>query len=321
MSMTLQQACQRLPGLDTFCYELWANFSPSFSMKSLVKRCSLLLEQLPAEQVERELQRWQELQLTPRPDHNNQALVGFLWQSPLFQTIMSAIGFYPPEDIDIRPYIAPLYKNIQEFSRARTFLVLRCSRGAVARGEIPYWQVVLHFQAPQLYLEPFLPERNLQGCDIGCGWGRISLTLSDYSRRTIHACDLSESSLTCLQKLANLRQLPDVIQTHRVDILSLPFADNFFDFYLAFDIFEHLIDEVLDACLREMLRCGKTGCVLYTETPLMAFCPPLTHLQNWSKEELTNAFEAPVVDGKRWKLKLWDPLVADHFTFVIEAVL
>ena len=319
MAISLAQACSELPGLESFCTTLWGNFVPNFAMKKLYLRASALLEALPETVVRDELAQWRRLQLAPSPDPRNQELVGVLWQSPLFICFMDAIGFFPPDDVDLRPHMAPLYANLEELIQARWELARKCERGAVGRGDLPYWQVVLKMQAPHLYLEPFLPAgEELQGCDLACGWGRIGLTLSDYTRRRIHACDLAESSLVTLQKLAARRELPGTIETHRVDILHLPFQDNFFDFYLAFDIFEHLVDEVLSLCLREMLRCGKVGAPLYTETPLHCFCPPLTHLQNWNEAELTQAFERECVNGKRWKRKLWDERIADQFTFVIE---
>lgn len=319
MSEALHQAFAELPGLESFCTQLWENFAPLFAMKKLQSRASVLLELLPTEVLAHELREWKRLALVPSPDPKDQELVGVLWQSPLFQVLMDAIGFFPPDDIDLRPFMAPLYANVQEMAEAREQLVLKCTRGAVARGALPYWQVVLKMQAPHLYLEPFLPSgAELQGCDLACGWGRICLTLSEYRQRRIHACDLAQSSLHSLEKLAVCRELPGIVETHRVDILNLPFANSFFDFYLAFDIFEHLVDEVLSRCIREMLRCGKVGAPLYTETPLLAYCPPLTHLQNWTKEELCGAFEKEVVDGKRWRLKFWDALIPDHFTFVIE---
>ncbi len=319
MAITLAQAFTELPGLESFCQQLWGNFVPAFATKKLHTRASLLLEALPEAVVHSELDEWRRLQLVPSPDPSNQELVGVLWQSPLFICLMDAIGFFPPDDVDLRPYMAPLYADLEEMARARLEWARKCERGAVGRGDLPYWKVVLQMQAPHLYLEPFLASgEELQGCDLACGWGRICLTLSEYGHRRIHACDLAESSLVTLKKLAALRELPGTIETHRVDILELPFSDNFFDFFMAFDIFEHLVNDVLSRCLREMLRCGKVGAPLYTETPLMCFCPPLTHLQNWTEAELTRAFEKESVDGKRWKRKLWDERVPDHFTFVIE---
>ncbi|MFN8606461.1 MAG: class I SAM-dependent methyltransferase [Vulcanimicrobiota bacterium] len=317
----LRQAFADLPGLETFCSELWGNWVPQFAMKKIQSRASALLEEkLTPRELAAELAEWKRWQLVPEPDPGNQELVGVLWQSRLFQVFMEAIGFFPPDDVDLRDYMAPLYADLDELVALRTDCQIKCSRGAVARGTLVYWQMVLKQQAPHLYLEPFLPKNpELRGCDLACGWGRVCLTLSDYSRRRIHACDLAESSLISLQKLARRRELPDVIETHRVDILELPFENDFFDFYLAFDIFEHLVNDVLDRCLSEMLRCGKVGAPLYTETPLMCFCPQLTHLQNWTQPELTAAFERLEVDGKGWKLRHYDPRLPDHFTFVIES--
>lgn len=319
MPVTLAQAFAELPGLESFCADLWGNFVPLFAMKKFHAQASALLEALPEDLVRHDLKEWERLQLVPSPDPKNQELVGVLWQSPLFITFMQAIGFFPPDDVDLRPHMAPLYSSLEDLGEMRNQLIRKCERGFLARGDFPYWRMVLKVQAPHLYLEPFLAEaEELQGCDLACGWGRICLTLNEYRNRRIHACDLADSSLVTLRRLAQQRELPGRIETHRVDILNLPFEDGFFDFYLAFDIFEHLVDEVLGRCLREMLRCGKVGAPLYTETPLLCFCPPLTHLQNWNESELTRAFEQECVNGKRWKRKLWSEHVPDHFTFIIE---
>ena len=318
-SALLTRAFEECPGLETFCQSLWSNFSPAYAMKHLRVRASKLLESLPVEVLQHELSEWTRLGIVPEPDPRNQELVGVLWQSPLFQALMDAVGFTPPDDIDLRNYLAPLYSSLTEMAVARTRLQGKCQRGAVARGAMPYWQVVLQIQAPHLYLEPFLPQGvPLQGCDLACGWGRICLTLSEYQQRHIHACDLADSSLRTLEKLARIRGLEGVIETHRVDILQLPFSDHQLDFFLAFDIFEHLVDDVLRGCLAEMLRCGKRGSVLYAEIPLRAYCPALTHLQNWDQDSLCAFFEGVEFESKRWKLRQWNPHIPEHFTFVME---
>ena len=195
----------------------------------------------------------------------------------------------------------------------------RCQRGALARADLQYWKVVLQIQAPHLYLEPFLPRRApLEGCDLACGWGRICLGLSEYRQRRIHACDLDDSSLRTLRRLSKNRNLEGVIETHRTSILHLPFENDRIDFFLAFDILTQMTDESLRQCLRETLRCGKRGCVLYAEVPLKAYCPAVTHVQNWDHRVLRTFVEGVRAAGKRWRMRQWSPSVPEHFTFVIE---
>lgn len=313
------ELCQGYPEFRVYCHRLWENFSPKYALAGLEARAWPRLVGLGLQALEVELKEWQRRGLLPEPDPGDTEAAAYLWQSPVFQALMDCIGFYPPEDLDVRQYLPAPYQRLEEFVLARWDWHGRCRRGGLARGRDSYWQMALRLQAPLLYLAPFLPLRGpeevYEGCDLACGWGRIALALPDYSRVRLQACDLAAQSLATLERLARLRQCDQAIQVHRVDVTKLPFASESFDFFLAFDIFEHLQDEALHKALSQSLRCARPGAVLYAEIPLHNYCPALTHVQGWGQPEVQHKFEAVQWEGWHWKLVFWNELVPEHFTF------
>jgi ubiquinone/menaquinone biosynthesis C-methylase UbiE len=176
---------------------------------------------------------------------------------------------------------------------------------------------------PEFYLEPFLPPRGESrqvGCDLACGWGRASLTLRDYRQRHIYCCDLSQGNLDRLAELAERAGLRDKVSPRKCDVTSLPFGEEEFDFFQAFDIFEHLTDTALDQMLTEILRCARKGAILYAEIPLHAYCPPLTHIQDFSFEEVVDFLQGHSACGRRFRLLNHDSRIPDHFTYSVDAV-
>jgi predicted SAM-dependent methyltransferase len=97
--------------------------------------------------------------------------------------------------------------------------------------------------------------------------------------------------------------------------MALPLAADSADFFLAFDIFEHLTNSAVKASLKETLRVGKVGSVLYAEIPVECYCPAVTHVQAWNHATMRRLFEGVVEKGRRWKLILWDPRIPEHCTF------
>ncbi len=188
--------------------------------------------------------------------------------------------------------------------------------------ENAYLQLTLFLNFPEMYLESFLPARRTfpqAGRDLACGWGRASLTLRDYRNRHVTCCDLTQANLDRLEALAVPAGLLDKITLRRCDVTALPFDDGSFDFFLAFDIFEHLTEEALERCVDEVLRCTKVGCVLYGEIPLHAYCPAVTHIQNFSFDEIVDCVQNRSSHGRRFVLKHYIPKIASHFSFAIVA--
>ncbi len=236
--------------------------------------------------------------------------VGVIWDSLLFHLILDSIGFYPPPTTDIAAEMPAACQPSSELLK----------RSLPSRIQDPYWKYVLYMILPEFYLEPYLKSQHqatVRGCDLACGWGRASLTLRQYQNRHIDCLDLSKKNLELLYSLAERARLTDHITTHLCDITHLPFNNEQFDFFLSFDLFEHLTDEALTRCTQEILRCGRLGAVLYTETPMHSYCPAVTHIQDFSSEGFVDFFQNCTVDGKTFRLVCHHPFLPNHFTFLI----
>lgn len=209
--------------------------------------------------------------------------VARMWTNDLFTTILErGASFKPPPTINLAEHLwPPLEHDGQVEGRVRTLL---------AREATVYWKRAFGLVFPELFLEPFLrpAKRILVGLDLACGWGRATFNLRRWDRYRVHAVDLSESGLAELAHQRNLLGLEDKIETTLADIQKLAFPDSSIDFVLAFDIFEHLTDPLLDRVLMEILRVCRFGAVLYCEVPMNDYFPPITHLQSFTP----SSFEA-----------------------------
>jgi hypothetical protein len=304
-------------GLRYFCFLLSSNFGPVDTFRAMWDRAGQLLEPRGEEWLRAEVQRWHELGLLPQPDGKHPEWVGLLWQSPLFQALMGAISFYPEPGDRIGDFIARPVASMDEFAVRRRGYQEHIDSGRMGRGEVKYWQAVLQLQAPELYLEPFLPHGRLQGCDVACGWGRITLGLRNYVERRVVGYDLSQLSLDLMSAAAASMGLGDQVTAVRADVFDLPLGPNSTDFFLAFDIFEHMPTADVVRLLQSLLDKARVGAVLYAEIPLQNLCMPLTHQQGWDAAEVRELFCSVERDGKRWQVALHDERVLDHFSFVV----
>ncbi len=232
-----------------------------------------------------------------------------MWSSPLFDiTLTEVVNYYPPASVDLRQYVPPPCASPVEW----------VFRASPVYGDAPYWQRVLCATLPELYLEPFLAapgSRELVGCDLACGWGRACLSLRNPEGRRIYACDFGQRSLDLLSQLARNSGRAENIVPTRCDIARLPFPPDRFDFFLAFDIFEHLPTGSLESSLCEILRCARAGAVLYAEIPLHSYCPAVTHIRDLSIESVNAIFAEAAWQGKRYSPLHYSPLVPGHFAF------
>jgi ubiquinone/menaquinone biosynthesis C-methylase UbiE len=171
--------------------------------------------------------------------------------------------------------------------------------------DAPYWQAVLQYHLPEFFLEPFVRQGATAGCDLACGWGRVSLTLPTYDARTIHCCDSTPKNLRLLRRLAANEGISQHVIPHQCDVTRLPFGADTFDFYLAFDIFEHLSDTSLRQCLDEILRTARPGAVLYSETPMQSYCLAVTHVQNFTFRGFIDFVLGYRAHGKRYEVALF----------------
>jgi 2-polyprenyl-3-methyl-5-hydroxy-6-metoxy-1,4-benzoquinol methylase len=317
MSSPFRELLDKQWDLRMFCYLLGSNFATPDTFDSMVERAAQRLDPLGSEWLRGEVRRWRSCGLLPEPDGRKPDWVGLLWQSPLFQGLLGSISFYPEAQDSIAEFLPPPAQSIEELAARRDTYQAHLSSGRMGRGEVKYWQEVLQVQAPELYLDPFLPAGALQGCDVACGWGRICLGLRDYTNRHVLAYDLAQAGLDRLQSYARAMGLSDRVQPVRSDVFALPLSTGSIDFFLAFDIFEHLETPDVARLLGHLLDKARPGAVLYAEIPLESRSLALTHLQNWNAAEVQELFCSVERDGKRWRLALHDRRVPDHFSFVV----
>ncbi len=103
--------------------------------------------------------------------------------------------------------------------------------------------------------------KNLKGkkaLDIGCGIGRITLTLARLGA-DVTGVDLSEGMLAHLDRIARKEKLGKRICTVRSSSVELPFEDQLFDVVTCFGLLEHLPEEVRLKTILEALRVMKPG--------------------------------------------------------------
>ena len=96
--------------------------------------------------------------------------------------------------------------------------------------------------------------------DLGCGIGRNALYLS-RNGFDVYAFDLSDSGLLRLKREADNEKL--VVHITKGDMLSLPYADEFFDCVLAFHSIYHTDYKGLNTVISEIHRVMKIDSEAY----------------------------------------------------------
>lgn len=286
------------PGLERYARAIGDYFGlePEVMRKAYVR----YLKGFDEQQLGEYARAWEKLEILPDLAISRDEQVGAVWGNPLFP--LQALDFAPPEDTDLREHILPPVRNPEDLP------------GRLVYPEPfvrPYWQAALLRTFPELFLLPELKYPG-RGLDLACGWGRACLSLRIDLE--VHGCDLTESSLRRLEKLARTMGKKNV-HTKVADVSRLPYPDSHFDFSLAFDIFEHLTDPALHAVMAEVLRVSKPGSLLYTEIPVQMYHPPITHLQDFGLLELVDRFKQFRAHAKTFELVRYAPEVGDQFTF------
>jgi len=300
------------PGLSDYVAAVQA-FLQDPPLDVFRERFAVAISRVGEDTIRKACRQWEKEGILPDVTALTQEQVGALWENVIFTLLLGdCVEFYPPEHVNLADEKPVPCKQLRDLQ----------VREAPDLSSAPYWKKVLYLNFPEFYLEPLLRApngRNIVGCDLACGWGRASLTLPDYTNRNIVCCDLAERNLDLLEKLARRAKLAEHVTTKRCDITSLPFPDESFDFFLAFDIFEHLNDHALEQTAHEILRCAKAGAVLYTETPLQAYCLAVTHVQDFTYHSLTSFFRNCSAHGKQFRLGMYIEFIPDQFGFVIGA--
>jgi SAM-dependent methyltransferase len=253
-----------------------------------------------------------ELEVFPPHCISTDAQITALWESKFFHLILQdVLEFYPPGTLDITAQLPPPRKANSPFEFGNWPELFRD----------PYWKVAIFQTFPEIYLDPFLSScisKTLIGCDIACGWGRAALTLRNYHNKHVYCCDVSTQSLCRLQQLADSAGLRGKVTTVRCSVTELPLPNSYFDYFLAFDILEHLSNPSITKVLQEILRCAKSGAILYTEIPLNAYCPAITHIQDFSLDDILELFGGISFYGRHFKLKYLTPDFPSHFSFIVQ---
>lgn len=153
----------------------------------------------------------------------------------------------------------------------------------MAARENFYWWHIGRRKILESVLGRYLPRSNNQILDVGCGGGGNILFLKKYGE--VIGLDPSPDALAfCENKGFKELALSGIAAT--------PYVDNFFDLVTAFDVLEHLPDDI--AALKEMVRVSK-GLVMIT-VPAWPFLWSahdfyLGHRRRYRKSELINKFK------------------------------
>ena len=240
--------------------------------------------------------------------------VELFWKSPLMALFEAAIGYNPPLDTDLSSVIPAPVEGILDLIQRRVSVARATQNGEMARGELPYWRACLANCAPELYLLPFLSDRErFTGVDIGCGWGRGTLTLPNLNRFRVTAVDVSEEQLAVLSRLA-LNMGWDGLETQTE--LSQPPDSADFGVSMAFlDLLER--EQILQI-LRDLLRVLRIHSPMHIEAPTRSK-EGITVVTQFSVEQLVDMFHSVEANGKIFQLLEYDPRIPDLFTFAVLA--
>ena len=94
------------------------------------------------------------------------------------------------------------------------------------------------------------------GCEVGAGYGRMTVLLTEYADRVIGI----EREPHFVQEAARL--LPAVHFVNVGGLAPLPLKTAAVDLFLTFTVLQHLTDAVAEATIREMLRALRPGGVV-----------------------------------------------------------
>lgn len=97
--------------------------------------------------------------------------------------------------------------------------------------------------------------------DCGIGSGSLAIALSSILPKSPNFCGIDLSSEMLARANVEMRQAGLTPELRQADILSIPYADESFDFVMAAHVLEHLPDP--QHALREMVRVLKPGGMLF----------------------------------------------------------
>ena len=244
--------------------------------------------------------------------------VQVIWGSPLMALCRAAIGGAPsPADNLVASFPPPVSDVARHAERQMAFRGSDFASLKDDGSETLYWKESLRLAAPELYLWPFLRKRDeLHGLDLGCGWGRGTLGMRDYSRLRMTGVDIGEDELELLRRQAEQAGLGQRVRALAADITQLPFACDSFDFALSYLVLDLLSEGALQLALAEILRCLKVDSPFYVDMPTDYFCASM-QLQQKTPNEFIDLLHGQRAHGKVFQLAFHDRRVARQYTFAV----
>ena len=120
--------------------------------------------------------------------------------------------------------------------------------------------------------------------DVGCGAGKVSSYLFEKGYR-VTGIDINKEALKEGKKINK-----DIIYKKADITKKIPFADNFFDAVIVFDVFEHIEND--HQAVREAYRVLKKGGTLFFIVPAFQILfsshdKALNHQRRYSRKNLT----------------------------------
>lgn len=110
-----------------------------------------------------------------------------------------------------------------------------------------------------------------RACDVGCGYGRLTMVLSEFAREVV-GCEREPVFV------GEARRLLPAVTFHQVASLErLPEASGSFDFAMTFTVLQHMRDSEARAVLEEVKRVARGGFVLLTEETDASLAVGATH--------------------------------------------
>ena len=112
-----------------------------------------------------------------------------------------------------------------------------------------------------------IEERDLQEfsvLDVGCGSGELLRVIAEFARESNRTASLTGLDLNPISSETTQAESAGFseIDTVQGDALSLPFADDSFDYAISSLFFHHLTDEQIVVALTEMSRVAQRGLVV-----------------------------------------------------------
>lgn len=116
-----------------------------------------------------------------------------------------------------------------------------------------------YFSLEREMFKEAVKENNLKILDIGCGTGILGAFYTKNQNCTVYGIEINESAYTAAKQ-----NLHDVIKGN-VEVIDLPYEDNFFDVVIMGDVLEHLINPV--GTLEKILKVLKPSGRIYITVP------------------------------------------------------